>query len=573
MYRGLGAFGVEVTEVHVRLTAVTGSTRDTTISFPPGQDTLVVDIPIPPSENDQPFTALLELRNDQHVVLFSGTQTVIARSATLPRFSSPAVLIQYTGPGTKAKTVTVSPPDTTGAATIPLRASAVDSSGDAVADLLVRWTTSDATIATLTPTSSVTATVAGLGRRGSATISAITPSGITGSARVTVVPPPARVVLISGGAQTGIAGSVLALPVVVEVQATDNLPVPGTPVTFRAVTAGGNVTTASAVTDAQGRASSTMSLGRAGGTYQYEVTSGALTPLSVSEVATAPTPSAFSLVSGDQQVDSVGRSLTLPLVVSVLDQFGRSLSGTVVTWTTMSGTGAASSASTTTGSDGRASTTYRLGNAVGTETVNATAAGLTGGAGTVSFTMRAISRGAAAVAIIAGGDQSVAPGTTAPTPLVAQVVDAIGNPVANASVTWSAAAGNASFSAASSLTDATGYVATRITLGSTAGPVVVTARAGAPTASTTLNVVAGPAAILSRVSGDAQTAHAGTSVAVAPSVIVTDVGGNPVQGAAVTFAVSSGGGSATAATTSTNAAGVATVGSWTLGTLAGTNTL
>ncbi|MEP7001309.1 MAG: hypothetical protein ABI969_12570, partial [bacterium] len=101
----------------------------------------------------------------------------------------------------------------------------------------------------------------------------------------------------------------------------------------------------------------------------------------------------------------------------------------------------------------------------------------------------------------------------------------------------------------------------------------VTARAGAPTASTTFNVVAGPAAILSRVFGDAQTAHAGTSVAVAPSVKVTDVGGNPVQGAAVTFAVLSGGGSATGATTSTNAAGVATVGSWTLGTLAGANTL
>ncbi|MEO8621373.1 MAG: hypothetical protein ABI625_09930 [bacterium] len=573
VYSGLAAFGVEVTEVHVHLTAVDGSTRDTTISFPPGQDTLVIDIPIPAGENNQPFTALLELRNDQHVVLFSGTQTVIARSANLPRFSVPGVVIQYTGPGTKTKTVMVSPPDTTGSATIPLRASAVDSSGGAVADLLVRWTTSDATIATVTPTSTATATVAGLGRRGSATISAITPSGITGSARVTVVPPPARVVVISGAAQTGIAGGLLAQPLVVEVQATDNLPVPGTPVTFRAVTAGGSVTTASAVTDAEGRAKTTLSLGHAGGVYQFEVTSGALTPLSVSASATPAAPAAVSLVSGDQQVDSVGRTLSLPLVVSVVDQFGGPLSGALITWTTVSGTGAPSSASTTSGSDGRASTTYTLGNAIGTETVSAAAAGLSGSAGTVSFTMRAISRGAASVSIIAGGDQVVAPGTTAPTPLVAQVLDAIGNPVANVPASWSAPAGGASFSSAASLTDATGYVATMVTLGSAAGPVIVTARAGAPTASTTFNVVAGPAAIISRVAGDAQTAPAGTSVAVAPSVKVTDVGGNPVQGAPVTFAVSTGGGSAAGATTATNAAGIATVGSWTLGSLVGANAL
>lgn len=58
-----------------------------------------------------------------------------------------------------------------------------------------------------------------------------------------------------------------------------------------------------------------------------------------------------------------------------------------------------------------------------------------------------------------------------------------------------------------------------------------------------------------------------------PSVTVLDLAGAPLGGVTVTFAVASGGGSITGATRQTNAAGVATVGSWTLGPTAGTNTL
>ena len=66
--------------------------------------------------------------------------------------------------------------------------------------------------------------------------------------------------------------------------------------------------------------------------------------------------------------------------------------------------------------------------------------------------------------------------------------------------------------------------------------------------------------------GDGQTAVAGSTVALDPSVKVTDAGGNPVSGVVVTFAVASGGGSVTGASATTNASGIATVGSWRLGT-------
>ena len=59
---------------------------------------------------------------------------------------------------------------------------------------------------------------------------------------------------------------------------------------------------------------------------------------------------------------------------------------------------------------------------------------------------------------------------------------------------------------------------------------------------------------------------------VAPAVVVRDAGGTPVAGASVTFAVT-GGGALTGAEATTGADGIATVGSWTLGGSAGTNTL
>jgi len=86
-------------------------------------------------------------------------------------------------------------------------------------------------------------------------------------------------------------------------------------------------------------------------------------------------------------------------------------------------------------------------------------------------------------------------------------------------------------------------------------------------------MVVPPAAQIAATAAAPLTAVAGAAVATAPSVIVKDAFNYPVSGVTVTFAVTSGGGSATGLTATTNAAGIATVGSWTLGTHAGANTL
>src|SRR5262245_48480603 len=75
------------------------------------------------------------------------------------------------------------------------------------------------------------------------------------------------------------------------------------------------------------------------------------------------------------------------------------------------------------------------------------------------------------------------------------------------------------------------------------------------------------------VTGDRQAVPVGTAVLTPPTVRVTDHAGAPVPGAAVTFAVASGDGAATGASVTTNQAGLATVGSWTLGPTAGANSI
>jgi hypothetical protein len=78
---------------------------------------------------------------------------------------------------------------------------------------------------------------------------------------------------------------------------------------------------------------------------------------------------------------------------------------------------------------------------------------------------------------------------------------------------------------------------------------------------------------LSISAGDDQTATAGTAVAIPPAITVANAAGTPLQGVAVSFSVTTGGGSVTGANATTDDQGVAAVESWTLGTAVGANEL
>ena len=120
-------------------------------------------------------------------------------------------------------------------------------------------------------------------------------------------------------------------------------------------------------------------------------------------------------------------------------------------------------------------------------------------------------------------------------------------------------------------TDSRGVASPGIwTLGTGSGSQALTATVGTvtPLVFTAAATPGAPAISLAHL-GDAQTAVVGSTLATTPTILVRDQYSNAVPGVPVTFSVRSGGGTATDTAVTTDANGIAAVGSWTLGTKSG----
>ncbi|HEX9727684.1 MAG TPA: hypothetical protein VGA37_04210 [Gemmatimonadales bacterium] len=181
-----------------------------------------------------------------------------------------------------------------------------------------------------------------------------------------------------------------------------------------------------------------------------------------------------------------------------------------------------------------------------------------------------------ALAAESGDEQTAEVDSTLNQPLVARATAADGLGVRDLPIIFTVTQGGGTVSADTVASDSTGRASVQFTLGSAAGTHTVTATTprlpGTPATFTATATAAAPATI-QKTAGDNQTAIAGDAVAVAPAVTVLDAQSAPVPGATVTFEVTQGGGIATGSSQVTNAQGVATVDSWTLGTTAGANAL
>jgi adhesin/invasin len=284
-------------------------------------------------------------------------------------------------------------------------------------------------------------------------------------------------------------------------------------------------------------------------------------------------PAAVAIVRGDQQNGTIGQVLPDSLVVRVTDRFDNPVAGAEVTWTADNG-GSVNPATSTTDSDGRAATTRILGTVAGTFTTHVTVAGFTGDP--VVFVANALS----SKLLIATQPGAIA---TSGTPLnpqpVLQLSDADGNPVAQSgvAVTVQISSGAGTLGGTTTATsDGAGQVSfTDLVITGPAGvrTLIFAADAFASVASSPIALGVGAPASIEGVAGEGQTATVGSAVPVAPAVLVKDVSGNPVAGIPVNFTAKSGGGSVAGADQITGADGKATVGTWTLGTKAGANTL
>lgn len=155
------------------------------------------------------------------------------------------------------------------------------------------------------------------------------------------------------------------------------------------------------------------------------------------------------------------------------------------------------------------------------------------------------------------------------------VKDQHDKPMAGVAVTFTVASGGGSVTGGAATTGADGVATVGSwVLGTATGQNVLTVASGtlAPVTFTATASAGAPSAV-TKAAGDLGSAVVGSALATPPSVVVKDAFGNPVPGVNVTFAIGTGGGSLTNPTRTTGADGTATVGSWTLGTVATTNTV
>ena len=177
---------------------------------------------------------------------------------------------------------------------------------------------------------------------------------------------------------------------------------------------------------------------------------------------------------------------------------------------------------------------------------------------------------------VASGDaQSGTVGAAVSSQLVAVVKDSMGRVVPDVAVDWAVVAGGGSLSVASSTTSMSGLSSNSYTLGTNlvAKSITATVQGTSTSATFSATAVPGAAAQITIVSGDAQVAAISTGLTLPMVVSVADSYGNPVTGSAtINWAITAGGGSLGAATSTVDSTGLAS-NTLTVGATSGANTV
>jgi adhesin/invasin len=379
----------------------------------------------------------------------------------------------------------------------------------------------------------------------------------------------ANVSAVTGENQTAPAGTaVLVAPSVRVTDAFGNL-VEGVSVTFSVLSGAGRVTDGVRTTNAQGIAAvGSWILGAAVGMQtlaaRVEESGVANNPIIFTAAATTPAGSQMVATAGNNQQAPAGRLVPVAPTVVVRNAAGEGVPGVIVTFAVASGGGSVVGSRQVTDVTGTAMVGgWFLGPLPGANTLTASSQGLT----PVTFTATAVAGSPVSMVAVSQTAQAAPVATNVADPPSVVVRDAQGIPVPGVVVTFSVTAGGGSVVGSPGTTDGSG-IATLSSwkLGTVVGPNTVTATAtGLPSVTFNATGTAGAAASVVAVAGNNQTALQGSSVLTPPTVRVTDLSGNPVIGATVTFAVVLGGGSAAGLSQLTNTQGQAAVGNWTLG--------
>ena len=443
----------------------------------------------------------------------------------------------------RVATVEVSKPSLDSSFTIPeggrlqMYARALDTRGHDIAGLPASWHVDDSTVAGLDSTGIVT------GRTAGRTVVSARVDGVTGRSGVSVVTPATAISLVAGTSQRAVAG--MPLPQAIVVRATNRKggPASGKAVVFRIPDGQGKVDPISVRTDADGRARAMWTLGGYPGRQTLfaavENVDSALAIVAeadpvAEDTRVAPLGGALSGRTGETLAENIG--------IRVTDSSGRGLADVPVRWTAIDG-GSIEAVEARTDSVGLAYAKWTLGKKTGSQRVRAQVGGGPSSLNILPVTFEANALAGAPVAILveSGDKQRGTAGADLAQPVVLLVVDANGSRVSDAELELSPSAGALSDSTVR--TDSLGRARVNWTMGRSAGShtlavhvegvkklvkIMAQARAAAPANLSFDDVL--PRDKGSRVASRTKRLYA----------VVTDLYGNPVEDAKVSFSSTSG---------------------------------
>jgi len=282
IYRNALIFGLELDNVRLKLERSDGSVvSDTVVGVPLEQSEIRIELVVQLRAVEERMRAHVEIRA-ANVAFFTGVQEIVVRANASAQGPAP-VPLSYVGPDAGVTTLSIAPSTislfTNGS--VDFVATAFNASQQPVQLVAVDWAVRNAALGTVGGTGHFTPA----SLRGETFVVATLPTGLKDSARVSVIPLPTQIASISGGGQIGLVGALLPNPIVVELRAADNLPVPGYQVDFAITAGGGSLSTSRALTDANGRASTLVTLGLLPGANVISISAPGIAPISVTATA------------------------------------------------------------------------------------------------------------------------------------------------------------------------------------------------------------------------------------------------------------------------------------------------
>jgi subtilisin family serine protease len=269
-------------------------------------------------------------------------------------------------------------------ATRQFQAAAKDAGGGTIAGRTFTWTSADTMVARVDQAGLATAV-----RNGTATIQATT-DAVNGTASLAVAQKQTALAVRTQPAGAA-AGQPLTTQPVIEVRdaggnvaTNDNTTV----VTATIGSGGGSLLGTATATAAAGIVTFTnLTVGGTVGSRTLAFSAPGLASAASSGFSLDPGPaSQLSVTEGNGQTALAATALPQPLSSKVADAYGNGVPSATVAWTVTSGSGTLSAPSTPTNASGVASVTYTLGRFAGTESVQASATGLSGSPVTFSAT-------------------------------------------------------------------------------------------------------------------------------------------------------------------------------------------